>query len=79
MTISFLIIGLVAVVAAIANIVAEYSRVLMMMQQNSYRPERYMRWLRSSGDSTSYPRLVGMMVFFASMATFSDPAWGGLS
>ncbi len=76
MTISFLIIGLVAVVAAIANIVAEYSRVLMMMQQNSYRPERYMRWLRSSGDSTSYPRLVGMMVFFASMATFSDPAWG---
>ena len=62
MTISFLIIGLVAVVAAIANIVAEYSRVLMMMQQNSYRPERYMRWLRSSGDSTSYPRLVGMTI-----------------
>lgn len=34
----------VALVAA-ANLLAELSRDLMMMQQNSYRTERYMRWL----------------------------------
>lgn len=78
MPISVLIIFIIAGLAAITNVVAEFGRVLMMMQQNSYRTERYMRWLRSSGDTTSYPRLVGMMAFFASMATFSEPVWGAV-
>lgn len=76
MTIAYIVLCVIAVLSAAANLVAEYSRVLMMMQQNSYRAERYMRWLRSSGDSTSYPRLVGMMVFFGSIASFSVPVWG---
>lgn len=33
-----------------------------MFQQNSYRPERYMRWLRKSGDTTSYVRLFGIFI-----------------
>lgn len=78
MPISVLVIFIIATLTAIANVVAEFSRVLMMMQQNSYRTERYMRWLRGSGDTTSYPRLVGMIVFFASMATFSEPVWGAV-
>lgn len=76
MTIAYIVLCVTAGLSAAANLVAEYSRVLMMMQQNSYRTERYMRWLRSSGDSTSYPRLVGMMAFFGSMASFSVPVWG---
>ncbi len=42
---------------ALLNLVLELKRDLMMLQQNSYRPERYMRWLRTSGDTTSIVRL----------------------
>ncbi len=76
MSIALIVICVIAAMAAVADMVAEYVRVLMMMQQNSYRPERYMRWLRASGDSTSYSRLVGMMVFFGAMASFTAPVWG---
>lgn len=76
MTLPYIILLSVAFLATAANIVAEYSRCLMMMQQNSYRTERYMKWLRQSGDSTSYPRLAGMLVLFASLASFSSPVWG---
>lgn len=76
MSTALIIICVIAAAAAAANMVAEYIRVIMMMQQNSYRPDRYMRWLRSSGDSTSYPRIVGMLVFFGSLATFTAPVWG---
>lgn len=55
---------------------AELKRDLMMMQQNSYRIDRYMRWLKASGDTTSLPRLVGMIAFLGSMVTFSRPALG---
>ena len=46
---------------------AEYKRTLMMLQQNSYRNERYMKWLRVSGDSTSAVRLVAMIVMLLSL------------
>lgn len=55
----------------------EMRRCLMMLQQNSYRTERYRRWLRSSGDTTSFLHLGAMAVFFASLAMFTKPvvAW----
>ena len=31
---------------------------VQMFQQNSYRPERYNRWLRSTGEWLSRPNLV---------------------
>lgn len=52
------------------NIFAEFIRVLMMMQQNSYRNDRYLKWLRSSGDSTSFPRLIGLCLALAGMVSF---------
>lgn len=58
------------------NLLAEYSRDLMMMQQNSYRNERYLRWLRSSGDTTSYTRLVGLCVAFLSLVSFMEQVSG---
>lgn len=61
---------------AAANMWIEFRRDLMMMQQNSYRIDRYRRWLSASGDSTSWPRLVGICVLGASLATFSSPVWG---
>lgn len=76
MSIPLLITYIVAAAAALLSLTAEYRRAAMMMQQNSYRTDRYMRWLRSSGDTTSYPRLVGMLVLFGSLASFSTPLWG---
>lgn len=67
-----------AILSTLANLFFEYSRVLMMMQQNSYRIDRYRRWLKVSADSTSYPRIVALMVFFASMASWSSPVWGAI-
>lgn len=39
-----------------------------MLQQNSYRPERYWKWLRQ-GDMTSFWRLVDMAMIFLLLAT----------
>ena len=77
-SISLIILFSFAALLAAANLVAEYSRDLMMMQQNSYRNDRYQRWLRSSGDTTSYPRIAGMLVLLASLATWSTPEWGAI-
>jgi len=41
-----------------------YSRDLMMLQQNSYRNERYLRWFNQSKESTSMMRLFCMVGFF---------------
>lgn len=69
----FLLICYIIILGCItANLLAEYARDLMMMQQNSYRNERYLRWLRSSGDTTSYPRLVGLCVAFLALVSFID-------
>ena len=62
-------------ISVIVNTGMEYARDLMMLQQNSYRSERYRRWLRQSGDSTSTARLLGMAVFLASMAVWATTDW----
>ena len=53
------VIGLVAMAAAL---VLELRYDLMMLQQNSYRPERYRRWLSKSGDTTSFPKLFSYII-----------------
>jgi UDP-N-acetylmuramoyl-tripeptide--D-alanyl-D-alanine ligase len=57
----------VTALLAFIHLIYEYKRVLMMLQQNSYRNERYMRWLRASGDTTSYIRIFAMMVMLVSL------------
>ncbi|MDE6276959.1 MAG: UDP-N-acetylmuramoyl-tripeptide--D-alanyl-D-alanine ligase [Muribaculaceae bacterium] len=52
------------VALALFNLWMEMRRDLMMLQQNSYRNERYTRWLKASADSTSTWRLAGLIVFF---------------
>ncbi len=46
----------------------ELRRDLMMLQQNSYRRERYMKWLKTSGDTTSVSRLIAIAIFFLSLS-----------
>ena len=52
------------------NVALELKRDLMMLQQNSYRNERYTKWLKTSGDSTSMWRLGAVIIFFMSLTTF---------
>ena len=49
-------------------VILELRRDLMMLQQNSYRHERYMRWLRQSGDTTSVSNLLGYALILMSLA-----------
>ena len=42
-----------------------------MLQQNSYKDERYCRWMRSSQDSTSVIRLISAVVVMFAFSTFS--------
>ncbi len=68
-----LIMSIIATLVAIACYFIEFRRDLMMLQQNSYRNERYNRWLHTSQDTTSVMRLVSGAVVLASMSTLSVP------
>lgn len=65
---------LVALVTLI-NVLVEYKRDLMMLQQNSYRNERYEKWLRVSGDTTTGVRLAALVVLMISLVRFVDIRW----
>lgn len=64
---------IVLIIAVVAT-GEELKRCLMMMQQNSYRPDRYRRWLDQSQDSTSVRRLLSGAVVLASLSSLSVPA-----
>jgi UDP-N-acetylmuramoyl-tripeptide--D-alanyl-D-alanine ligase len=64
-TFVFLIVTIVLIGAALF---CELRRDLMILQQNSYRNERYQRWLRTSGDTTSVMRLMAIIIFFIGLA-----------
>ncbi len=65
--------NIVAIIIASIALIFEFKRQLMMLQQNSYRNERYKRWLTTSEDSTSTMRLVSGAVVLASLSTLSVP------
>lgn len=69
---AYTILFVFAAVIVALNLFAELKRDLMMMQQNSYRNDRYMRWLRASGDTTSLMRIMGYCVFFISFIAFAN-------
>ena len=55
---------IIVVAAALFDMVAVYRRDLMMLQQNSYRNERYLRWFDQSHESTAIPRIFCLIAFF---------------
>ncbi len=50
----------------------ELKRDLMMFQQNSYRNERYQRWLSESKDTTSWQRITALIVMFIILTGFGN-------
>lgn len=63
----------IALIAAVAGMFMELRRDLTMLQQNSYRIDRYRRWLKASGDTTSVVRLLAVAVVLVSMSSLSLP------
>ena len=63
----------IALIAALADMFMEFRRDLTMLQQNSYRVDRYKRWLKSSGDTTSVIRLLSVAVALAAVSMLSVP------
>ncbi len=57
----------------------ELCRELMMFQQNSYRYERYRRWLSQSGDTTTTIRLCAYALFLLSLSKFATGLQVGVS
>lgn len=49
-----------------------------MLQQNSYRIDRYWKWLNRSGDISSTSRMVNVCVLFLLFSTLLSPAANGL-
>lgn len=48
-------------------------RQLMMLQQNSYRPDRYRRWMQQSAESTGWLQLSSLGLCLFCMARFTPP------
>lgn len=65
-----IIFSILTLLLVVVGTAAELSRDLMMLQQNSYRSERYSRWLRESGDTTAPWRLLGIVIFFIALSLF---------
>lgn len=53
-----IIFGSVLAAVAVADLWVVFARDLMMLQQNSYRNERYWRWFSQSGESTNIGRIL---------------------
>lgn len=64
MATSILILLILILVTGVADMYFVYSRDLMMLQQNSYRNERYLRWFNQAKESTAMMRLFAMIAFF---------------
>ena len=65
--------SIITLILLLSNICLELKRDLMMFQQNSYRADRYRRWLSASADSTSLWRLMALVIFFIALCVFSRP------
>lgn len=70
--ISLTVLSALAVLTMGLGYIYELRRDLMMLQQNSYRQERYIRWLKASKDTTSTFRLFTYILFFASLNGLSS-------
>ncbi len=59
-----IILQILTVIVAILDLYFVYSRDLMMLQQNSYRNERYLRWFHQAKESTTTGRIACMFALF---------------
>ena len=70
-----LAINIILAISAIIYLVLVVKRDLQMLQQNSYRNERYKKWLEMNGEYTSVSRIVCMVFGLLLMTSFANFEW----
>ncbi len=65
-----MILSIISLILCSLALLAEFSRTLMLVQQNSYRIDRFRRSLTAMGDSSSFPKLFGIIVVLGSALRF---------
>ena len=70
-----LIIDIALALSAIFYLVLVVKRDLQMLQQNSYRNERYKKWLTTNNEYVSTPRMVCMVAGLMLASLFSGFGW----
>ena len=55
------IVNVVFAVSALFALAVMLKHDMQMMQQNSYRNERYIKWFKQSNESTSMQRLMALL------------------
>lgn len=73
--ISFLLYSAVVLAGAVAAVLVQ-RRDLTMFQQNSYRSDRYRRWMNEAGESTSSLRLGAIAAFLFALIPWVPPKLG---
>ena len=67
-----LIIDILFVIAAVAILLTEVKWDMQMMQQNSYRNERFLKWLKGSGEYSGVSRLIDLAMLILALSTFME-------
>ena len=70
MTTLILIIDILFVIAAVALLLTEVKWDMQMMQQNSYRNERFIKWLKGSSEYAGVSRLADLAMLVLALSTF---------
>ncbi len=61
--------SIIVIATAVTDLFVIFRRDLMMLQQNSYRNERYLRWFKQSREASSFLRMWSVVAFFALLAS----------
>lgn len=67
-----LIIGILFAVASVVLLFTEVKWDMQMMQQNSYRNERFTKWLRTNSEYAGVSRLADLAMLVLSLSTFME-------
>ena len=70
-----LIIDIILAIVATIYLVLVVKRDLQMLQQNSYRNERYKKWLKMNNEYTTTPRMLCMVFGLLLMTSFAEFEW----
>lgn len=70
-----LVINIILAVFAIVYLVLVIKRDLQMLQQNSYRNERYKKWLNMNNEYTTTSRMLCMIMGLLLMTSFAEFGW----
>ncbi|MGN0214831.1 MAG: UDP-N-acetylmuramoyl-tripeptide--D-alanyl-D-alanine ligase [Muribaculaceae bacterium] len=69
------IVNVVFAAASLFNFAVMLKFDMQMMQQNSYRNERYIKWFKLNSEHLSMRRLVSLVCLMCALTTFAEASW----